>query len=151
MKKFFIIFGIFVVSALIAPWLVLDLPKCFKSEVPTKVEEKTKEKIDRNIASANDEAMDIIIKDLKGIEGIFSDNRAIVKEAKKLRTKAEILRKEIKKIQTDEQRLSVSKKVKEFSIRHECFIKRCVDAHIDMKKDEQEKPIKVEVRGVKEI
>lgn len=134
-----------VVCVILASWLVLELPKVFKGDAKsaTKMNE-----IDSNIASANDMAMDIIISDLKDIERIFSNDKAIAKEAKKLRTEAEALWEDIKKIQTDEQRLMASEKVKKFSMYHERFIVRCIE---EMKKDRNEKPIRAEIKGVKEI
>lgn len=145
MKKLGILLVVLAVCALFASWLMPEFPKTVGDN--EKKDAKVNE-IDSNIASANDMAMDIIISDLKDIERIFSNNKAIAKEAKKLRTEAEALREDIKKIQTDKQRLMASEKVKKFYMHHERFIDRCIE---EVKKDRNEKPVRAEIKGVKEI
>jgi hypothetical protein len=145
MKKFIIIFLVTVAfSVVIAILLVRDKSKIKETGVQT-------EEINGDIASSNNMAMEMIISDLKGIERVFSNNSAIREEAKKLRVEAGGLRKEIEKIKTDEQRLIVSKKIRDFSERHEKFIDYCLETYKEMReKNKKAEPMKVQVKGVKE-
>jgi len=142
MKKIFLSTMFFAFCIFFVSGVVLEIPKAIGDD---------EKEINSKIASANDKVMDIIINRLRGIERISGNNKAIKKEAKKLRTEAKALKKELRKIKTDEQRKATLEKSKEFSRRHDLFIDHVIEVYGEIvKKDRKEKPVKIEVKGVKE-
>lgn len=130
MRKIFIIFCIFAVSVLIAPWLVLELPKYFKSEVPAKAEEKTKE-INSKIASSNDKALMFAVNNLKEVRKYFDGSDAIIKEVDTMLADAEKLKEILKNAKKDDQKLQISSKITDFVTRYNSFIEQCNRAYIE--------------------